>query len=116
MEIKECNYSAPELLFKRFVHLMADESPYRHEAGYYADKLCVSRKYLTSVCKRQSGKTPSDLINDVTVNYVRQMLRSSDKTIKQIAADTGFSNLSFFGKFVRRELGMSPKEYRQKGE
>lgn len=116
MDIKEYNYSAPEILFKRFVQLMADESPYRHEVGYYADKLCVSRKYLTSVCKQQSGKTPSDLINDITTNYIKQMLHSSDKTIKEIAADTGFCNLSFFGKYVRRELGMSPREYRQKGE
>lgn len=116
MDIKEYNYSAPEILFKRFVQLMADESPYRHEVGYYADKLCVSRKYLTSVCKQQSGKTPSDLINDITINYIKQMLHSSDKSIKEIAADTGFCNLSFFGKYVRRELGMSPREYRQKGE
>lgn len=113
MGVKEYNYSAPEILFKRFVQLMADESPCRHEVGYYADKLCVSRKYLTSVCKQQSGKTPSELINEVTINYIRRMLRSSDKTIKEIAADTGFCNLSFFGKYVRRELGMSPREYRQ---
>lgn len=116
MDVKEYNYSAPEILFKRFVQLMADESPCRHEVGYYADKLCVSRKYLTAVCKQQSGKTPSDLINDITVNYIKLMLRSSDKTIKEIAAETGFGNLSFFGKYVRRELGMSPREFRQKGE
>lgn len=116
MDVKEYNYSAPEILFKRFAQLMADESPCRHEVGYYADKLCVSRKYLTAVCKQQSGKTPSDLINDITVNYIKLMLRSSDKTIKEIAAETGFGNLSFFGKYVRRELGMSPREFRQKGE
>ena len=40
------------------------------------------------------------------------MLLSSDKTVKQIAADAGFSNLSFFGKYVRRELGMSPRDFR----
>jgi len=43
------------------------------------------------------------------------MLLSSDKTIKEIANDTGFDNLSFFGKYVKRELGVSPREYRQKG-
>lgn len=112
-DIKGYGYTASEVLFKRFAQLLADSSPYRHEVGYYADKLCVTRKYLSSICKQQSGKTASALINEMTVNHIRQMLRSTDKTIKEIAMETGFTNLSFFGKYVRRELGMSPRVYRQ---
>ncbi len=115
LDIKSYGYTAAETLFKRFAQLLAESSPRRHEVGYYADKLCVTRKYLSSICKQQSGKTASDLINDMTVNNIKQMLRSTDKTIKEIANETGFDNLSFFGKYVKRELGMSPREYRQKG-
>lgn len=50
----------------------------------------------------------------MVTNYIKQMLRSSTKSIKEIANDTGFDNLSFFGKYVRRKLGMSPREYRMK--
>ncbi len=116
LDIKGYGYTASEVLFKRFAQLLANSSPYRHEVGYYADKLCVTRKYLSSICKQQSGKTASELINEMTVNYIKQMLRSSDKTIKEIAMETGFSNLSFFGKYVRRELGVSPREFRQNGD
>lgn len=105
-------YSASEILFKRFVRMLADSSPCRHEVGYYADKLCVSRKHLSAVCKQQSGKTASEHVNERTVNYINQMLRFSDKTIKEIANDTGFENLSFFGKYVKRELGVSPRNFR----
>lgn len=116
LDIKGYGYTASETLFKRFAQLLADSSPCRHEVGYYADRLCVTRKYLSAVCKQQSGKTASELINEMTVNHIKLMLRSTDKTIKEIAMETGFQNLSFFGKYVRRELGLSPREYRQKKE
>jgi len=116
LEEKDYGYTASEILFKRFTHLLAQESPLRHEVGYYADNLCVTRKYLSSTCKQECGKTASTLINELTLNHIKQGLRSSDKTIKEIAMETGFHNLSFFGKYVKRELGMSPREYRLKKE
>ena len=105
-------HTSGEVLFKRFVSLVTAESPRRREVGYYADKLCITPKYLSAVCKKQAGKTASELINSVTLNYIRNMLASSDKSVKEIAADAGFDNLSFFGKYVRRELGVSPRDYR----
>lgn len=106
-------YTASEALFRRFTMLLSDETPHHHDVAFYADRLCVSRKYLSAVCKQQSGKTCADLIHDVTVSHIRQSLLSTDKTIKEIAMETGFQNLSFFGKFVKRELGMSPRAYRR---
>lgn len=105
-------YSSGEVLFGRFANLLAAESPHRHPVGYFADKLCITPKYLSSICKKQTGKTASDIIDEMTINYIKQMLTSSEKSIKEIASDAGFDNLSFFGKFVKRELGVSPREYR----
>ncbi len=109
------NYSSAEVIFKHFVSLTSKEAPRRREVAYYAEKLCLTPKYLSSVCKKQTGKTASEIINGITVNYIKNMLTSSDKTIKEIAGETGFDNLSFFGKYVKRELGMSPRDYRQNG-
>ena len=106
------SYSSAEVIFKHFVRLTSKEAPRRHDVTYYAEKLCITPKYLSSVCKKQAGKTASEIINGITVNYIKNMLTSSDKTIKEIANDTGFDNLSFFGKYVRRELGMSPRQFR----
>lgn len=92
------------------------EAPRRRDVAYYAYKLCITPKYISAICKKQTGNTASDIINKITVWNISQMLRSSDKTIKEIASDTGFDNLSFFGKYVRRELGMSPRVYRANGE
>lgn len=115
-QLSDRNYSSAEVIFKRFIKMVSTEAIQHHDVAYFAGKLCITPKYLSAVCKKQSGKTASDLINQVASNYIRHMLSSSDKSIKEIAADTGFTNLSFFGKYVRRELGMSPRDYRQKGE
>ena len=109
---EQYTYTSAESLFKRFGALLSRESPRRRDVRYYATALWITPKYLSSICNRQSGKTATELINATTLSYVRNMLLSSDKTVKQIAADVGFSNLSFFGKYVRRELGMSPRDFR----
>lgn len=107
-------YSSGEVLFGRFVNMVSAETPHRHPVGYYADKLCITPKYLSSICKKQTGKTASNIIDEMTMNYIKQMLTSSEKSIKEIASEAGFDNLSFFGKYVKRELGMSPRDYRMK--
>ena len=115
-QLTERNYSSADVIFKHFMSIASAEAPRRKDVAYYADKLCITPKYLSAICKKQTGNTASEIINKITVRYISQMLRSSDKSIKEIASDTGFDNLSFFGKYVRRELGMSPREYRAKGE
>ena len=115
-QLAERNYSSADVIFKRFMSIASAEAPRRRDVAFYADKLCITPKYLSAICKKQTGNTASDIINKITVRYISQMLRSSDKSIKEIASDTGFDNLSFFGKYVRREFGMSPREYRANGE
>lgn len=46
--------------------------------------------------------------------FAKQSLRYSTRTIKEIAEDHNFLNASFFGKFVKSQIGLSPKEYRRK--
>lgn len=111
-QISNRNYSSAEVIFKRFISFASKEAPCRHDVAFYANKLCITPKYLSSVCKKQTGRTASDIINDATVNYIKNALTSTDKTIKMIANETGFDNLSFFGKYVRRELGVSPRQFR----
>ena len=111
-QASEHKYSSAEFIFRHFISLASKESPRRHDVNYYAGKLCITPKYLSSVCKKQAGKTASEIINGLTLNYIKNTLTSTDKTIKEIAYETGFDNLSFFGKYVKRELGMSPRNFR----
>ena len=79
----------------------------------YADKLHVTPKYLSAVCKDISGETASDIINQYVIKDVLYLLKKSEKSIKEIVNELDFPNLSFFGKYVKRYTGSSPKQYRK---
>ena len=79
----------------------------------FADRLCVSPKYLTSVCNQRSNKSAGDLITMSFVNRIKQLLLYSDMTVKEIANSLNFENLSFFGKYVKKHLGASPNTFRK---
>lgn len=107
------NYTSAQTLFNRFLDLASVDTPRHRDVKYYADRLCVTSKYLSAVCKQQSGSTASDILGRLSLDHIKRELRSPDKTVKEIAAWAGFDNLSFFGKYVRRELGVSPREFRK---
>lgn len=99
-----------ELLFKRFIILLSEDRETNREVGYYAKILCVTPKYLSTVCKKQSGKTASKWIQEKTVNKIRYLLKNSEKSIKEISDELNFPNISFFGKYVKEHLGMSDRK------
>lgn len=99
---------------KRLLTLLLAESNGRvRSVSVFANMLNVSPKYLSKCVKDESGRSPLDLVHETTVNTIRQQLRYSNKTIKEICTELDFPTLSFFGKFVKQHLGMSPTEYRQ---
>lgn len=102
-----------EILFRRFVGLLAESKVKSRFVYYYADKLNVSTKYLSAVCKQVSGKTAGDIIDEFVMKDIVRMLKYSDKSIKEIALELDFPNISFFGKYVKAHLGVSPKAYRR---
>ena len=102
----------PMTLFQRFLNLL-EQQPVRHRTvDSYAAELFVTPKYLSSVCKKQSGKTASDWITQQVLVDIRYQLKHTDLSIKQICVQMGFPNPSFFGKFVKRHFGMTPVELR----
>ena len=100
-------------IYRRFILLLADNTSVNRSVKSYADELCVSPKYLTSVCRKHSEQTASDLIATAVVSRIKQLLLYSDMSIKEIATEMGFYNLSFFGKYVRKHLGLSPNNFRK---
>lgn len=102
-----------DILFKRFFILLSTNSGLNRSVKYYADQLCVSPKYLSSICRKVEGKTASELITISTVGHIKQQLLYSPLSIKEIALKMGFENLSFFGKYVKKHLGMSPSNFRK---
>lgn len=103
-----------DILFKRFIMLLSQTEIKPRLVSWYAHKLCITPKYLSTTCKNVSGKTANEWINQFVVRDIHKLLKYSDKSIKEICDYLDFPNLSFFGKFVKVHLGSSPKEYRRR--
>ena len=74
----------------------------------------ITPKYLSTICRTISGKSPTDWISEHVVADIVHYLRNTDLSAKEIGEELGFANASFFGKYVRQHLGVSPNEYRRK--
>lgn len=98
--------------FQRFLDLLHSSETKRHTVEAYAKELCISPKYLTAVCKKNSGKTANEWITEQVLEDIRYCLRQTDLSIKQICDKLAFPNPSFFGKYVKDHFGMTPLEFR----
>ena len=103
----------PSTHFQRFIKLLHNSEIKYRPVEYYASELCISPKHLTAICKKYSGKTANDWIREQVLEDIKYYLKSTDLSIKQVCDRVGFSNTSFFGKYVKQHLGMTPVEFRK---
>lgn len=101
------------ILFNRFMELLRQEPMKHRPVYYYADRLFISPKHLTFICNSVSGKSAAHFIHAAVVEDLTRMLKDSQLSVKEIAQHMGFENISFFGKYVKSHLGVSPNEYRR---
>ena len=106
--------SRSSVLFKQFVELLNSLEVKPRRVDYYSSRLCITTKYLSNICKENSGKTAYEWIVESAVEDINRLLSHSDMSIKEISNYLGFPNLSFFGRFVRAHLGCSPTEFRRR--
>jgi len=105
-----------EETFYKFYSLIEKEYRKERSVVYFADRLCISAKHLSMVVKKVSGRTASDWIDDYVILQAKQLLRSSSMTIQEVSRELNFSNQSFFGKYFKKRVGVSPSEYRAQGQ
>lgn len=106
-------YNSADNLFSSFIELIANSYPKERSVNYYAEKLFVTPKYLSAICKEACGETTSDIITRYIKKDIETLLKDPQISIKEIANRLKFENLSFFGKYVKRNFGVSPREYRE---
>lgn len=106
------SHTRQEEIFERFINEV--EGHYRKERSikFYADLLCITPKYLSSVIYKVSQRLAGEWIDDYVILEAKTLLKSGRLSIQQISEQLNFPNQSFFGKFFKRYAGMSPKEYK----
>ena len=106
--------SRQDEIFKKFIALVHENCIAEREVTFYANKLCISTKYLTGICKSVTGEAAKKLIDDFSILEIKVLLQSTGLTIQEIADRLGFPDQSYLGRYFKRHEGMSPKEYQSK--
>lgn len=106
--------SRQEVLTDEFFKLMLGNYKQERSVAYYADKLCLTPKYLSMTVKKVTGHPISDWINEAVVIEAKRMLKTTDLTALQISEELNFPNPSFFGRFFKQYAGMTPLQYKNK--
>ncbi len=114
VDLRPQAYTAGNNVFRNFLELLGTTYPKPRSVAWYASKLCLTPKYLSTVCKDVSGQTAGDIIDHYVVRDIDTLLRTRGKSIKEVCNELEFPNLSFFGRYVKKHLGASPKMYRAK--
>lgn len=102
-------------LTKQFLELVKENFRKERQLKFYADELCITPRYLSRVVKECSGSSAADWIERYVVLEARALLKSTNMNIQQISDSLNFPSQTFFGKYFKRRVGMSPKEYRRVG-
>ena len=104
-----------DMLFHEFVDAVRKNYTTERQLNFYADKLCISSKYLSRVVMQHSGRHPSDWIRDYVILEAKALLKQNDYTVQQVSDMLNFPNASFFGKYFKTTVGCSPRAF-QLGE
>ena len=100
-------------VFERFIALVTEYHTTERGMAFYADKLCLTPKYLSKLVKQATGRSAPDWIDSFVILEAKNLLKYSDKTIKEIVFALHFPNQSVFYKFFKAHTGMTPSEYRK---
>lgn len=104
--------SRNEEYFHEFMDELAKNYTQHRTVGFYAERLHLTPKYLTTVIRKTTGRTASEWIDDYVVLEAKNLLKYSPMSIQEVAYYLNFPNQSFFGKYFKEHTGLTPTAYR----
>lgn len=102
------------LTYDRFMKLVTEHHSQERGMQFYADKLCLTPKYLSKIVKEASGRSGPEWIDAFVILEAKNLLRYSDESIKEIAYKLHFPSASVFNKFFKANTGLVPSDYRRR--
>lgn len=102
-----------DTIIKELASLLSNNILSETSIGFYAEKLCISKKYLSVIVREKTRVSLGTIISVMRTEAAARLLRDPDMSIQQIAAQMSFSDQSAFGKFFKKQTGISPLKYRQ---
>ena len=112
-QLMQTKRARAEDIFVKFIQLVEQHFRQERRVGWYALQLSITPKYLSEIIKQVSHQTPNEWIDTYVTLELRNLLKNTSKSIKEITEDLRFANQSFLGKYFKEHVGMSPSEYRK---
>ena len=101
-----------KMILERFKDLLNGHCEKQHEVSWYAEALTISADYLSKITKENDGRSARAWINAAIIAKAASLMHYADLNIKEISEKLNFTDQSSFGRFIRKNTGMSPKEFR----
>lgn len=111
-DMLQASLSREQTIFDRFIQLVNQHCAEQHQISYYANRMCLTERYLSTIIRQTSGVTAKEWIDRALITRIKVELMHTSKSIAQIADDLHFPNPSFFSKYFKRIIGVTPGEYR----
>jgi AraC-like DNA-binding protein len=105
--------SRKKQIFDRFIAELQQHCTMERSISFYADRLCLTPKYLSQVVYAVSGRHAGEWIRDYVILEAKALLKSKQYTIQQVSDMLNFANQSFFGVYFKKAVGCSPTVYKE---
>ncbi len=99
-------------LFEQFIREVQLNYNVQRDVSFYAEKLCVSQKYLSHTVRAVTGTKATEWIRRFVILEAKVLLRTQRYTVQQVSDMLNFPNPSFFGVYFKRSVGCTPKDYK----
>ncbi len=105
--------SKKDVVFQNFMLALFRYYRRERDVSFYANMQHITPRYFSTIIKEKSGNSALQWIVQMVITEAKQLLEGSDLSIKEIASQLNFPTQSFFGKYFKQYVGISPKEYRK---
>ncbi len=106
-------HTSRDSVFQKFLTSLFRNFKQEREVNFYANELSLTPRYFSSIIKERSGHSALQWIVQMVISSAKQELASTDKSIKEISQEFNFPTQSFFGKYFKQYVGLSPKAFRK---
>ncbi len=97
-------------LFNHFMMLMERDYKLSRDVNYYAGLMNITSKYLNNVVRQVTGHTPKTIIDQYVILQLKMQLKRSTKSIKEIAWEYHFTDVSFFCRYFKKHTNLTPQQ------
>ena len=95
-----------------FISILGRDCYRERSVEYYASQLGITPKYLSLISNKKTGKSASKLIEEAVIHVAKELLMQPGLSILEVSERLNFVSQSFFGKYFKQRVGISPSRYK----